>query len=85
MPLHADHPVPAAFPFYSFHDAIRRVGGNAQPAAGLENRLVMRAVDLGFASACPPARQFRQMSALDAHRVQPVVPVFVLIVIDRGL
>src|ERR1700675_2115755 len=85
MPLYAHHPVPAALPFYRFDDAIGSAGGHAQSAAGLEDCLVMRAVDLGFACCMRVPGNLSQMSALDAHGMEAVVSVFVLIVIDRGL
>ena len=58
MPLHADHPRVAG-PFYRFDHAIGGARGDLQTAAGLEHRLMMRAIHehacrVGRASARRP-------------------------------
>src|SRR5580704_12591653 len=68
MPLHAGDPVSRAGPFDGLNNSIRRMSGNAQTFGEIEERLMMRAVDVGFGDA--PAEFGQPRIRFDARRVK---------------
>ena len=63
--------------FHGFDNAVRRVCRDAQSAPRIQNRLVMRAIDVDFAAP----RHFGQVAALDLRRMAGVRFKFFVIVV----
>src|ERR1700733_9365222 len=51
MPLDASDPVRVARPFDGFDHSVRSPGGNPEVASGIEDRLMVGAIDANFVSA----------------------------------
>ena len=51
MPLHASDPIARACPLDGFDDSVRSARSDSQALCGLQNCLMVRAVDFGFAAA----------------------------------
>ncbi len=83
MPLHAGDPVVVTGPFHCFNHAIRRMAHDAQIPSRLQNRLVVRAIDVRFGAA----GQLRQARTGCELRGMVRLRTFVLrpVVLDLGL